>query len=180
MPQVSLLVRASGDPRLVLSGMRSEIQKLDRSLPLGAALTLTDMIGRSLWAQRLIAGLLAAFGLLALLLAAVGVYGITSYSVSQKANEIGIRMALGAEAKDVVLNIVSRGMVLVAPGLLAGSVLALAASRLASSLLFGITTTHIPTYVLAGLILVTVALLACYVPARRATKVDPVLALRHE
>jgi len=180
MPQVSLLVRTSGDPRSVLSGIRSEVQRLDRTVPLGAAFTLSDTINRSLWAQRLIAGLLAAFGLLALLLAAVGVYGITSYSVSHKANEIGIRMALGADARDVVGNIIYQGMILVIPGLLLGSALALVASRLASSLLFGITSTHVPAYLMAALVLTVVALLACYLPARRATKVDPVLALRHE
>jgi predicted permease len=180
MPQVSLLVKTSGDPRTVLSGMRSEVQRLDRNLPLGGAFTLSDVINRSLWAQRLIAGLLASFGILALMLAAVGVYGITSYSVSQKTNEIGIRMALGAEARNVVGNIIYQGMILVLPGLLVGSVLALLTSRLASSLLFGITSTHIPAYLLAALILTVVALLACYMPARRATRVDPVLALRHE
>jgi predicted permease len=180
MPQVSLLVRSGGDPRVLLSGMRTEIQRLDRDLPLGGAFTLLDTINRSLWAQRLIAGLLATFGVLALLLAAVGVYGITSYSVSQKVNEIGIRMALGAEARDVVFNIIFQGMGPVIPGLLLGSGLALVSSRLATSLLFGITATHIPAYLLAALILTVVALLACYMPARRATKVDPLLALRHE
>jgi predicted permease len=180
MPQVSLLVKTSGDPLRVLSGMRTELQRLDRSVPIGASLTLTEIINRSLWAQRLIAGLLAAFGVLALMLAAVGVYGLTSYSVSQKTNEIGIRMALGAKPADVVRNIVSQGMLLVVPGLIIGSALSLIAGRLASSLLFGITSAHLPAYLLAALILTTVALLACYMPARRATKVDPLLALRHE
>jgi predicted permease len=180
MPQVSLLVRTDGDPVRVLGGMRTELQRLDRNVPIGASLTLTELINRSLWAQRLIAGLLAAFGVLALMLAAVGVYGLTAYSVSQKTNEIGIRMALGAKPGDVVRNIVSQGMMLVVPGLIIGSALSLAAGRLASSLLFGITSAHFPAYLMAALILTVVALFACYMPARRATKVDPVLALRHE
>ncbi|HUQ91973.1 MAG TPA: ABC transporter permease [Bryobacteraceae bacterium] len=180
MSPVTLLVHANENPKMLAGVVRSELQRIDRHMPLGTITTVEEQIGRSLWAQRMMAMLLAVFGVLGLLLAAVGVYGLTAYSVSQRMSEIGIRMALGAAPKNVLLQIVGRGMSLVVPGLLAGIALALASSRFAQSLLFGVGSMHPPIYLGAALLLTLVALVACYVPGRRATRVDPVLALRHE
>ncbi|MBI3683805.1 MAG: ABC transporter permease [Acidobacteria bacterium] len=179
LPLVTLLVRTHQDPRPALGMIRGEIQQLER-LPLGPVRTVEEQIGRSLWAQKLIAALMAIFGLLAVLLAAVGVYGLTSYSVAQRTSEIGLRMALGARPGDVLSTIVGQGMSLVAPGVALGLVAAAALGRLISSLLFGVSSGHVPAYLAAAALLALVALAACWLPARRATKVDPVLALRHE
>lgn len=179
-PEASLLLRSSGDPRNLAGAVREEVLRLEGNLPLPAPTPMTDLVERSLWAQRLIAGMLAVFGLLALTLAAIGVYGLSSYAVSQRTSEIGIRMALGASPGDVQRSIVSNGMILVIPGVVLGLGAAFASSRVAANLLYGITATHIPAYFSAAVLLTAVGLVACLIPARRATKVDPVLALRHE
>jgi putative ABC transport system permease protein len=180
IPQLTLLVQTGGDPRPLLGAIRTEVQALERNLPLGNAMAVEEAVARSMWAQRLIAGLLAVFGGLALLLAAIGVYGLTAYAVTQRTNEIGIRLALGAQPREVMWTIVMQGMVLVVPGLLIGLGAALASSRIASSLLFGIGAAHPPTYLISAVLLALVAGLACLVPAMRAAKVDPLIALRHE
>ncbi|MFN7934414.1 MAG: ABC transporter permease [Bryobacteraceae bacterium] len=179
-PEASLLLRSSGDPRNLAGAVREEVLRLESNLPLPAPTPMADLVERSLWAQRLIAGMLAVFGLLALTLAAIGVYGLSSYAVSQRTSEIGIRMALGASPGDVRRSIVSNGMILVIPGVVLGLGAAFASSRVAANLLYGITATHIPAYLSAAVLLTAVGLVACLIPARRATKVDPVLALRHE
>ncbi|MBS1829420.1 MAG: ABC transporter permease [Acidobacteria bacterium] len=179
-PEASLLLRSSGDPRNLAGAVREEVVRMESNLPLPAPAAMTDLVERSLWAQRLIAGMLAVFGLLALTLAAIGVYGLSSYAVSQRTSEIGIRMALGASPGDVLQSIVSNGMILVVPGVVLGLGAAFASSRVAANLLYGITATHIPAYLTAAVLLTAVGLVACLIPARRATKVDPVLALRHE
>lgn len=179
-PEASLLLRTRGDPAALAGQVREEMLAIERNLPLTAPSPIQDLMERSLWAQRLIAGMLAVFGLLALMLAAIGVYGLSSYAVTQRTSEIGIRMALGASPRDVLASIISNGMILVIPGVVLGLAAALASSRVAANLLYGITATHIPTYLIAAALLTAVALVACFIPARRATKVDPVLALRHE
>lgn len=179
-PMLTLMVQTVGDPRAVLSAVRAEVQRLDSSLPLGAIYPMDDQIDRSLWAQRLVAGLLAVFGLLGLALASVGVYGLTAYSVSQRVSEIGIRMALGASQPDVLKMIIGESMWRVIPGLLLGMLAALVMARYAGSMLYGIETWHPPAYAGAACILMLVALIACWLPSRRALRIDPVRALRAE
>jgi ABC-type antimicrobial peptide transport system permease subunit len=137
-------------------------------------------IRESLWAQRLSAGLLAVFGSLALLLSTIGIYGVISYSVTLRKREIGVRMALGATPGDVQRMVLSEGMRLVAIGVLAGTLITLAASRMVASMLFVIGPRDALTFVLVPAILTLVAIVACWVPAHRATAIDPAIALRDE
>jgi macrolide transport system ATP-binding/permease protein len=168
-----------GDPGTALAAIKREIQASDGNLLLEGE-SMPHLLHNSLWAPRLAAGLLGAFGVLALLLAAVGIYGTVSYSVSQRVREIGVRMALGATARDVQLMVVWEGARLVVVGVVCGCAAAVGVSRLVQNLLFGISATDGPTFVLVPLTLVAVAVVACWLPARRATRVDPLLALRYE
>ena len=142
--------------------------------------TMDEVLAISVGPRRTPTVLLTAFAGVALLLAMIGIYGVTSYHVTQRTQEIGIRMALGAQMRDVVKLVLKSGMVLALLGIVAGFVGALALTRLLSSLLFGVKPTDITTFVLVSLCLLVTALLACYLPARRATKVDPLIALRYE
>src|SRR4030095_9536241 len=178
--RLTLIVRTVGDPAAMTAALRSEIQNLDRNLPVYDIKTLTEHISEALSQERLIATLLGIFGLLALLLAAVGIYGLMSYSVTQRTREIGVRMALGARSRDVLSLIVTRGLILTSIGIGIGLAAAIALTRLAGGLLFGISATDPMTFVVVPLILAGVALGACPCPARRATKVDPMVALRYE
>ncbi|MGB7922147.1 MAG: ABC transporter permease [Pyrinomonadaceae bacterium] len=175
-----LLVRTTSDPKSMIGAIRSEVQKMDRNLPVYDVRTLTEHMGLSLFPARIAATLLGAFGLLALSLAAIGVYGVMSYSVAQRTHEIGIRMALGARPRDVLRLVVQQGMMLALIGLVIGLLGALTLTRLMSSLLYGVSATDAGTYLVISLLLAIVVLIACYVPARRATKVDPMIALRYE
>jgi macrolide transport system ATP-binding/permease protein len=175
-----LLVRTSSDPKTMIGAIRSEVQKLDRNLPVYDVRTLTEHMGLSLFPARIAATLLGGFGLLALTLAAIGVYGVMSYSVAQRTHEIGIRMALGARPRDVLQLVIRQGMTLALIGLVIGLLGALTLTRLMSSLLYGVSATDAGTYLVISLLLAIVVLVACYVPARRATKVDPMIALRYE
>jgi putative ABC transport system permease protein len=177
---LALLVRANGDPAALLPQVEREIRALDRQLPLADAATLSRVFAESLWAPRVIAALLGVFGALALVLATVGIYGIMSFSVAQRAREIGVRMTLGAEPRRVLALVLSQGMVVVAIGLAAGLVGAYAVTRLAAGLLFGVSPTDPLAFGATALLLALVALIATLVPARRATAVDPVLVLREE
>jgi macrolide transport system ATP-binding/permease protein len=177
---MTLLVRTAGDPKPMLGAVQGELQAVDKDVQGFFARTLIEHMGFSLLPSRLAAALLSVFGLLALVLAVIGIYGVLSYVVSQRTREIGIRLALGARSRDVFKLVVVRGMIPVFIGLIAGIAIALAVTRIFSSLLFGVSATDPLTFVAVSLILSAVALIACYIPARRATKVDAMIALRCE
>jgi putative ABC transport system permease protein len=139
-----------------------------------------NVISESMWRQRVSASLLGAFAGIALVLAAVGIYGVFSYSVSQRIHEIGIRMALGASRGDILRMVVGQGLLLTGLGLAAGVVAGLSLTHLLGSLLFGVRPRDPLTFIGLSVLLAVVALLACYFPARRATRVDPMVALRYE
>ena len=153
---------------------------LDKDLSLFAVKTMSEQIESTLWQQRTAAGLIGIFGLLALALAAIGIYGVIAHSVAQRTREIGIRMALGADARSVLRMILRQGLVLALRGVLVGLAAAFALTRLMSSVLYGVSATDPLTFLISSVVLVGVVLGACFVPARRATKVDPMIALRCE
>jgi putative ABC transport system permease protein len=153
---------------------------MDASLPIFDVKTFEEHMGLSLFPARVAAGFLGAFGLVALLLAAIGIYGVTSYGVAQRTREIGIRIALGAARKDVILMIVRHGMALAAIGIGIGIVGAVALTRLMEAVLYGISATDFVTFASVSLILTGVVFAAGYLPARRAARVDPMRALRYE
>ena len=179
-PAVTMQVRTSGRPESVIAAVRSQVQSLDTNLALTNLNTIEELVDQGLWAPRVGAGLLAVFGALALLLAIVGVYGVLSYSVSQQTREIGIRMAMGARTASVLALIVRQGMRLAFVGLALGLVIAFAGMRVLSSLLFGVSAHDPVTFAGVSFILATAAILGCYIPARRAAKIDPITALRYE
>jgi putative ABC transport system permease protein len=173
-----LYVRTSGDPAALAGAVRREVQSLEPNLALPDLRTLEETVASSLYAPRMGALLLAGFAALALVLAAVGVYGVTSFGVAQRTREIGVRMALGARSPDVLRLIVKDGMRLVAIGVVLGLALAAAAGRSLESFLYGVQGRDGLTFVVVSVVLATVALAACLVPARRATRMDPLAALR--
>jgi putative ABC transport system permease protein len=179
-PGMTLMVRTAGDPTSLVGPLRSEMRALNKNVSVFSVQTMAERIGAQLAADRMIAVLLSIFGGGALLLAAIGIYGVIGYSVAQRTHEIGIRIALGAEQRDILKLIVGQGMVLIAIGVGIGLALAFAATRVLKSLLFGISATDPLTFAVVVILLIAVALLACYLPARRATKVDPLEALRYE
>jgi predicted permease len=179
-PELILVVRTAGDPLALVGAVRSQVQALDPRLPIYDIKTMKEHMTYALWAIQMGASLSTAFGLLALLLAATGLYSLMAYSVSQRTREIGIRMALGAQVSDVLRMVTMQGMTLAFFGVAAGLCVALVATRILSSLLYGVSATDLVIFVGIPLLLAAVALLACYIPARRAAKVDPMVALRYE
>jgi putative ABC transport system permease protein len=177
---MNLVIRGTQDPTRMVSGIRNEVHALDPALPVSNIKTVSQMIYERVSPKRLMTYILAVFALCALLLASVGIYGVMSYAVSQRTHEIGIRMALGARAADVLRLVVSNGMKLTAIGVVIGLAGAFALTRFLENLLFHVTATDKVTFVAVAAALLLVALLASYVPARRATKVDPLVALRDE
>jgi putative ABC transport system permease protein len=179
-PFATLQVRTTGRPESVISDARSSVQSLDPNLALTNVQTIHELMDQGLWAARMGAALLTLFGVLALILAAVGVYGVLSYSVNQQRQEIGIRRALGAQAGDVLRLVAGQGLRLALVGLAVGLALAFAFTHALSSLLYNVSATDPATFAGVTAILLAVALLACYIPARRATQVDPLTALRYD
>ena len=179
-PAVTMQVRTNGRPEAVVATVRSQVQSLDTNLALTNFNTIGELIDQGLWAPRMGAALLTVFGGLALFLAVVGVYGVLSYSVNQQTREIGVRMAMGAQSGRILSLVVGQGMRLAIAGLTLGILIALAAMRVLSSLLFGVSAHDPLIFVGVSVVLATAAILACYIPARRATKVDPLVALRYE
>ena len=179
-PAVTLYVRTTGDPTKTLASVRSTVQSLIPSIPLVGVQTVDQLLIQSLTAPRMGAELLGTFGLLALILAAVGTYGVMSYSVSQRVQEIGIRMTLGAQPGDVLRMLLAGGMAMVTAGVAVGLGISTMLSRSMSSLLFGIGSFDAPSFLGTAALLILVALAACWIPARRAMRVDPMVALRYE
>jgi len=179
-PVMTLLVRTQGNPKNLIAALRQEVQTLDDNLPPFNVVTLAENIDISLFPARFGALLLGGFGMLALMLATVGIYGVMSYTVSQRTHEIGIRMALGAQVNNVLRLVIGQGMLLASTGLAVGLVAALALTRVVKKLLYGVSATDLATFAVITLLLFVVAVLACYLPARRAAKVDPLVALRYE
>jgi predicted permease len=173
-------IRTAVDPRTIIPAVRSAVSQLDNNLPLFSMKTESEQIERSLFQERLIARLSSFFGALSLLLACVGLYGLLSYEVTQRTREIGIRMALGARPPDVLRIVVRQGVGLSAVGAIIGILVALGATRYLTSLLYGVRPFDPPKFLAVALLLCLVALVACYIPARRASRVDPLVALRYE
>jgi putative ABC transport system permease protein len=178
--QSSFVLRTTGDPLLLSAAIRSEMRLLDPGLPVRNLRSMEQLVSRSIAPQRFNLSLLGLFSALGLLLAAVGIYGVMAYSVSQRTHEIGLRMALGAQARDVLKLVVKQGMALALVGVAIGLITSFALTRLMKNLLFGVSPTDPATLAGVALLLICVASLACIVPARRATKVDPLVALRYE
>jgi putative ABC transport system permease protein len=175
-----LSIRSNTDPQALTAAVTRAVQAIDKDLPIAEVATLDDILARESSTRRLNTLLFSVFASLALVLAATGVYGVLSYSVSQRTHEVGIRMALGAGRRNVLRLFMGQGMRLVLLGLVIGMGGAFALTRLLSSLLFGVSTTDKTTFAFVAIGLAIVGLLACYLPARRATKVDPLIALRYE
>ena len=176
----AFVVRTEADPQTLASTFRRELQGIDKELPLYDVRTMEQLASRSVSEPRFNMVLLAIFAGLALALASIGIYGVMAYSVAERTREIGIRMAMGAQAEDVVKLVLKQGTLLIAIGVCLGLASAFALTRVISNLLFGVSATDPLTFAAIALLLGAVALIACYIPARRAAKVDPMVALRYE
>jgi len=177
---MTMVMRTNGDPRNFVGALRHEVQQLDRAVPMSAVKTMAQHMTWPLWGPSMAATLALAFGVIALLLSSVGLYSVMAYVVSQRTKEVGIRMALGASRQDVLKMITSQGMRLAIVGAGLGLVLALVLAKVMSSLLIGVSGYDITTFVIVSVVLSVVAFVASYLPARRATKVNPLIALRYE
>jgi ABC-type antimicrobial peptide transport system permease subunit len=177
---ITFTIRTAAEPSSVLAGVRRAILSEDPNLPITAASTLTELVDKQMVQDRLLARLSMAFGILALLLAAIGLYGLLSYAVARRTNEIGIRKALGAQHSSVMVMILRESALLLLAGLLAGTLLSAAGTRIIATRLYGLAPTDPVAIGVAVAMLAGVALLAAWVPAHRASRVDPLVALRYE
>ena len=177
---VSLIVKGTANPETMQKAIIQTVQRIDRDQALSNIKTLDRIKSESVGSNRLRTTLLSAFAALALLLAAIGIYGVVSYSVAQRTQEMGLRAAVGATGYNILRLVIGRGMAQIAIGLAIGLMAAMALTRMLKSLLFAVSATDPLTIAGVGILLSVIALLACYVPARRATKVDPMVALRYE
>jgi len=175
-----LVIRTTGNPLDLVAAVRREIHEVDPDQPVSNVQTMDDVLSKEIGPRRIAMTLLLTFAALALILASIGIYGVLSYFVTQSIPEIGVRVALGATRMNVLRLVVGRGMKLTVAGLVVGLVAALLLTRLMTSLLFGVSATDATTFVAVSALLMAVAFLACYIPARRATKIDPLVALRYE
>ncbi|HEX9424747.1 MAG TPA: FtsX-like permease family protein, partial [Pyrinomonadaceae bacterium] len=180
LSQMNLVVKTAGDPATMGSAIVNETRRADRMVTITKVRTMDDLRATALQSDRFNLWLLGSFALLALLLAVLGIYGVMSYAVTRRTQEIGIRLALGARQLDVLSLVVRQGMTLVAVGVGLGLLGAIGLTRVMSTLLFGVTAKDPMTFVAVAGLLMLVAFVACYVPARRATRVDPLVALRYE
>jgi putative ABC transport system permease protein len=178
--EMTLLVKSGADPAALTSAIREAVQSIDKDQPLFAISTMKELVSNSVATRRMTLVLLGLFSGLALVLGAIGIYGVISYSVAQRTHEIGIRMALGAPRRDVFRLVVGQGLKLAGIGITIGVVAAFGLARLMSSLLYGISVTDFETFAGVSILLAFVAFVACYIPARRAMRVDPIIALRYE
>jgi putative ABC transport system permease protein len=179
-PRITLVARTTSDPRNSVANVRREVSALDRDLPASNIKFMDEIISGTVAQPRLYTLLLGIFAALALMLATIGIYGVMAYSVTQRTREIGIRLALGAQSTDVLKMIVKQGMFLALTGITIGLVLSLVTTRVLGSLLYGVSATDPWTFAVISILLAGVTLLACLIPARKATKVDPMIALRYE
>jgi putative ABC transport system permease protein len=178
--RMTLILRTEGDPSNFVGSVRREVNSLDPDLALANIRTMDQLMSQSLGQSRYSGLLLGIFAIVALALAAVGIYGVIAYAVSQRTREIGIRIALGARKRHIFRLVVGHGMILSMIGVAIGVAASLMLTRYLSSLLYDVSSTDPVTFTSVVLILITVALLACSIPARRATRVDPMNALRHD
>jgi ABC-type lipoprotein release transport system permease subunit len=170
----------AGDPRLLAGLVREKLSEIDPSLPLADVRLMEDVLSRAQARPRFLTLLLSLFSGVALAIATVGIYGVVSYSVARRTKEFGLRMVLGAQSGDVLGLVMKQGAGMILSGVAAGLVLAFIFTRLMTSLLFDVTATDLPTFASVTVVLFVVALAACYIPARRATRVDPMQTLRYE
>jgi putative ABC transport system permease protein len=177
---MTIVIRTTIDPRSLAANPRESVRSIDPTLPVSSVVTMEQVIADALWQPRFNMQLIGLFAGGALLLAAIGLYGVMSYSVSQRTHEVGLRLALGAQRRDVIGLVLKQGMKLILPGVAIGLLASAALTRLMTNLLFGVSATDAKTFAVIAVVLVGVALLACFVPARRATRVDPMVAMRYE
>lgn len=179
---MTIVVRGEGDPTGLTAAVRNEIWRVDKDQPVYSVQTMERVIAASeaVWIARLQGSLMGLLGIVALVLASIGIYGVIAYSVSRRTHEIGIRMALGAQTRDVLRLVVGQGLILISIGIVIGLAGAFLLTRAMASLLYGVTATDPVTFIVVTFVLFSVALLASYIPARRATRVDPMTALRYE
>jgi ABC-type antimicrobial peptide transport system permease subunit len=175
-----MIIRAKTDPERLVSAVRNEIRAIDPALPLSQVRTMDEVLAGARARPRFLATLLSLFAGVALVLAAVGLYGVIAYSVTRRTTEFGIRMAMGASREHVLRMVLRQGLILGVIGTVIGGAGAYGLTRLIRGLLFGVSAVDPPTFIVMALALIGVTLLACWVPARRATKVDPMIALRYE
>jgi putative ABC transport system permease protein len=177
---MAILVRSTVEPESIAPALRQAVAEVDRTVPVSRVQTMEHIVSESVTQPRFNLFLLGMFSGLALLLSVAGIYGVTAYTVTQRTHELGIRIALGAQVGDVLRMIIGQGMAVIGAGIVIGLIAAFALMRLMNSLLFGVSATDPFTFIGITVVLIAAGLLACYVPARRATKVDPLTALRYE
>jgi putative ABC transport system permease protein len=177
---MSLVVRTSGDALAMAGAVKKEIHEIDKDLAAFEVATIDELLAETIALRRFSMTLLIIFALVAMSLAAIGIYGVISYSISQGTHELGVRIALGATASDILKLVLKQGMAMTGLGMAIGLVAAYGLTRLLSSLLYDVTATDPATFAIVSALLAGVALAATYIPARRATRIDPMVALRHE